>query len=78
MRVNVYIARDDEVPQKLLVMPYGKAGSIPDHLRHMDWRNLATTTTEDALLAAHHQIICAQLHLSGYAVVQPSSTLRDR
>ncbi|MHA6731183.1 hypothetical protein [Devosia sp. A369] len=69
--MNVFIAADGEKTQhELLVLPYGPLGGIPAHLRHLDWRNLATTMTDDKLLGMSPAWVEAAITRNGYALVQ--------
>lgn len=72
MQVNVFIARNGESRQTLLVMPYGPVAAIPDHLQHQNWRSLATTTSDDVLLQGNHDTICEELRRYGFALLQQS------
>ena len=73
MRVNVFVATDDgKSPHDLLVLPYGPMAGIPAHLQHLDWRNLATTLTDDKLLGKGAAEIEAAIARDGYALVAPT------
>lgn len=70
MKVNVFIAQDDgKTPRELLVLPYGPLGGIPEHLQHLEWRNLATTLTDDKLLSRYGTKIDADIRQQGYSLV---------
>lgn len=71
MRVNVFIAQNDgQAPHELLVLPYGPLAGIPRHLKHLDWRNLATTLSDDKLLGRSGANIQADIARQGYSLVQ--------
>lgn len=68
MQVNVLV-RDgaDAEATPLLVLPFGPRGSIPEHLRAMRWRELATATTDDRLLWPGQTRIEADIECDGYS-----------
>ncbi|MHA6690611.1 hypothetical protein [Devosia sp. A449] len=69
--MNVFVAANDrKTPHELLVLPWGPLGGIPDHLQHLDWRNLATTMTDDKLLGNEAERIKAEIASKGYAIVR--------
>lgn len=68
--MNVFVASDDgKVPHELLVLPWGPLGGITSHLKHLVWRNLATTMTDDKLLGNEAERIKAEIATKGYAIV---------
>lgn len=70
MRVNVFVAvNDGKTPHDLLVLAYGPLAGIPAHLEHLDWRNLATTMTNDKLLGASAHSIEDSIARDGFALV---------
>jgi hypothetical protein len=73
MQVNVFIKeiRVGEEPT-LLVLPYGPSSAIPKHLRGIEWRNLAVTSSSDSLLGASDEAIRGAISLDGYAIVRPT------
>ena len=73
MQVNVFIGtiRESEEPT-LLVLPYGPSSAIPKHLRGVEWRNLAVTSSSDSLLGASEEVITTAISESGYALVKPT------
>lgn len=72
MRVNVLMAADDgNRPPELLVLPYGPSARIPAHLRHLTWRNMATTTIDDRLLAIPSAKIETDIAINGFAMMKP-------
>ena len=70
MQVNVLV-RDgyDEEVSPLLILPFGSEASIPEHLRAVRWRELATATTDDPLLWPDQSSIEADIQATGYAFV---------
>lgn len=70
MRVNLFTAADDGNSLGLLVLPYGPMGGIPSHLRHLAWRNIATTTSDDPLLAFSPAKIETEIACNGFALVR--------
>lgn len=70
MQVNVLV-RDgaDEEDTPLLVLPFGLEGTIPQHLRQMHWRELATTSTDDRLLRTRQRRIEAEIACRGYSML---------
>lgn len=73
MQVNVFITR---LNRQLLVLPYGPQTAVPLHLRHLRWYDLATTRTDDRLLARSASQIEADIKAQGFAVVTPSTADR--
>lgn len=70
MQVNVLVTDGaDGVRTPLLVMPFGTDASIPDHLREMHWRELATATTDDRLLRRQRDRIEAEIACRGYSML---------
>lgn len=73
MQVTVFIsdARKGEEPT-LLVLPYGPEAAIPRHLRGLEWRHLAITSSGDKLLGAADTKVEAGIAEHGYALVKPT------
>lgn len=70
MQVNVLV-RDGIAGEaaSLLVLPFGCEASIPEHLRSMGWRGLATATTDDRLLWPGQSRIEADIVCQGYSLL---------
>lgn len=76
MRVNVFVARNDgKTPHDLLVLPYGPLGGIPQYLMHLDWRNLATTMSDNKMLGRSAAAIEEDIALCGYALVPTTGSI---
>ena len=72
MQINLLVARDDPGgKQRLLVLPYGSRCSVPKHLNHIVWRNLATAVVGDPLVPISEDRIKAELTANGFALVAP-------
>lgn len=71
MQVSVFISevREGEEPT-LLVLPHGPTAAIPRHLQGIEWRPLAITSPEDALLGADAAEIEIAIAEAGYVVVK--------
>lgn len=70
MQVNVLVANNfggDTTP--LLVTPFGDDAGIPEHLKVMHWRGLATTDTDDRLLRVRRSRIEAEIACRGYSLL---------
>lgn len=75
--VNILVTDDLEHASPFLVLPYNSPLQLPLHLRHLNWRNMATTTTDDRLLRHSRARIEAEFSLQGYAVVAPETLTSD-
>ena len=65
-RVQVLIAQDSSVEQhQLLVSPVGAAAEVPDYLRHLNWRHLATTNLREKFMAPASPVIEAEIGRRG-------------
>ena len=70
MQVNVLVRNGmaGEVTS-LLVLPFGCDASIPEHIRNMGWRGLATATTDDRLLWPGQSKIEADIAHCGFSLL---------
>lgn len=74
MQVNVMVTDGaDGVDTPLLVLPFGTDAPIPDHLKTMRWRELATASTDDRLLRRRRPRIEAEIACRGYSMLAVSS-----
>ena len=70
MQVSVLVkdgCDGEETP--LLVLPFGSEAVIPQHLRRMHWRELATASTDDRLLRTRRFRVEAEIACRGYSML---------
>lgn len=75
MQVNVMISegRQDGEPIQMLVLPYGPQATIPSHVRHLQWRCLATAEAGDQIIGLPPGAVEAALAATGYVLTMPKA-----
>lgn len=73
MQVNVFVSEvtQDGRPTSMLVLPYGPEAIIPEHLRQVDWRYLATAEADDRIIGLGREVVEAALKADGYVLTTP-------
>jgi hypothetical protein len=73
VQVNVFVSEveHDGSPTAMLVLPFGPEAAIPEHLRKVDWRYLATAEADDALIGLGREGVEAALAADGYVLTTP-------
>lgn len=70
MQVNVHVSQNGVgTKTPLLVTPFGEEGVIPDDLKGMGWRCLATAFTDDRLLRLQRRRIELEISCRGYSLL---------
>ena len=71
IHVNVFVAHDPTLAHhQLLVLPATVEPEIHEHLRHLNWRELASTHLGDKLLSSARPVIEAQFVQGGHSLLQ--------
>jgi hypothetical protein len=70
MQVSVLVKDGcDGEDTPLLVLPFGCLSGMPEHLRMMRWRELATASTDDRLLWPAQSRIENDIERDGYSLL---------
>lgn len=69
MQVRIYSTSGRDTFSPLLVIPDQPGTILPWHPFDLGWTYLATTTTQDALVAGSRRQIAAEIYATGYAII---------
>jgi len=73
MQVRIYATKGRDNFSPLLIMPDHPETILPLHPLDLDWRYMATTTTQDALVSGSASQIAAEIYATGYAIIDVES-----
>jgi hypothetical protein len=54
----------------LLLFPHNKEAEVPDHLRHLNWRHLASTDLRDKLFATSAPVVRVEFARQDYSLLR--------
>ena len=70
IQVRVFIAQNTGADQhQLLIFPQWIEAEVPEHLRHLNWRHLASTDLRDKLLATAAPVVQAEFARQDYSLL---------